>query len=264
MSEAVFEFSASGMTPLPPQQLYPLPTLVSDSWLVTEGLTVSWEKHVERFFRSVLGETEIPRDTLKAFVHEVHARTPDAGRWFPRVEVVSHPEGHRLRYRHRRAPESQATAVLARAPHDPRTRPRVKGPDLEELLALRTAVAPSGATEAIIVDAQDRIVEGAYSTVMVWPAHTDRVCVIDPTLPRLPSVTEAVLVEIARTQGVEVGETLTSVDELQDAEVWVVSALHGVRLATAFIEGPGLNTDPERSARWRALWHQAARPPTLP
>ena len=264
MSEAVFEFSASGMTPLPPQQLDPLPTLVSDSWLVTEGLTVSWEKHVERFSRSVRGETTIPGDTLRAFVDEVQARTPDAGRWFPRVEVVSHPEGHRLRYRHRQAPESQATAVLARAPHDPRTRPRVKGPDLEELLALRAAVAPSGATEAIIVDAQDRIVEGAYSTVMVWPADTDRVCVIDPTLPRLPSVTEAVLVDIARTQEVEVGETLPRVDELQDAEVWVVSALHGIRLATAFIEGPELNTDLERSARWQALWHQAARPPALP
>jgi hypothetical protein len=72
-----------------------------------------------------------------------------------------------------------------------------------------------------------------------------------------------VLVDIARAEGVKVGEMRPRVDELQDAEVWVVSALHGIRLATAFIGGPDLNTHPERSARWRALWHQAARPPTL-
>lgn len=263
MSEAVFEFTDSGFAPVPEEEVSAYRTLVSDSWLVTDGRTVAWDHHVHRFFASVLSETKVDQETLRAFIAEVHARTPHTGRWFPRVEVVSHSEGERLRYRHRSAPRAEATAILARAPHDPRTRPLVKGPDLTKLLALRGAVAPNGATEAIIVDAKDRIIEGAYSTVLVWPADTAELVVITPSIPRLPSVTEAVLLNIARDQGVKIREDLLSVSDLENAEVWVVSALHGIRLATAFVDGPALNSTPERSAQWQEWWHRCAQPPGL-
>ncbi len=263
MSEAVYEFSASGFAPVPEEEVSTHRTLVSDSWLVTDGCTVAWDQHLARFSASVLSETNVDQETLNAFIAEVHAHTPHTGRWFPRVEVVSHSDKERLHYRHRSAPKAEPTAILARAPYDPRTRPLVKGPDLTELLALRGAVAPSGATEAIIVDANDRVVEGAYSTVVVWPADADELVVIERSIPRLPSVTEAVLLNIARDQGVEVREELLSVSDLKNAEVWVVSALHGIRLATAFVDGPALDRTPERSSQWQEWWLRRAQPPAL-
>ena len=263
MSEAVFEFTASGFHPVPENEASSVTTLVSDSWLVNEGRVVAWEKHQQRFLDSVLRATSFSADMLSDFLHDVHARNPPSGRWFPRIEAVTDSGRARLRYRHRTAPEPQSTAVLARAPHDPRTQPLVKGPDLEDLLALREAVAPSGATEAIIVDSQDRLAEGAYSTLLVWPADGDHLVVIAPEIARLPSVTETVLTETAEAQGVEVRPHVLRVADLEDAEVWVVSALHGIRLATDFVEGPRLNTTPDRSARWQQFWRDRAQHPTL-
>ena len=184
---------------------------------------------------------------------------PTEGSWFPRIEAVDTPGGATLRYRERPAPPWSSEVVIARAPNDPRRFPHTKGPDLEALLALRTQVAPLGATEAIITTADDLLVEGAYSSLMIWLAGNDFPTVIPPTTPHLPGITEAVLTDYARSAGIPVAAEDVSVSNLEGAEVWILSALQGIRVATGFVEGPPLSMVPGRQEFWQEAWWSGAK-----
>ena len=184
---------------------------------------------------------------------------PAEGSWFPRIEAVETPGGATLRYRERPAPPWSSEVVIARAPHDPRRLPHTKGPDLEALLALRTQVAPVGATEAIITTADDLLVEGAYSSLMIWRAGHDYPPVIPPATPHLPCITEAVLTDYSRSAGIPIVAEDLSVSTLEGAEVWILSALHGIRVATAFVEGPSLGMVPGRRELWQEHWLSLAQ-----
>jgi branched-subunit amino acid aminotransferase/4-amino-4-deoxychorismate lyase len=95
--------------------------------------------------------------------------------------------------------------------------------------------------------------------VLVWPAHTGSLVITPSHLPRIPSITEAVLLGIARSTGVEVLEQTLLVSDLEDAEVWIISALQGIRLATAIVDGPGLRTDAARRDQWQSEWWNQAK-----
>ena len=233
---------------------------MADSFRVEDGQVVAPERHLERFSDSVLSNTDLIPDRLHAFLSALVSAIPDEGSWFPRIEAVETPGGATLRYRERPAPPWSSEVVIARAQHDPRRFPHTKGPDLEALLALRTQVAPLGATEAIITTADDLLVEGAYSSLMIWRAGNDHPTVIPPTTPHLPGITEAVLADYARSAGIPVVAEDVSVSDLEGAEVWILSALHGIRVATAFVEGPSLGMVPGRRELWQEHWLSLAQP----
>ncbi len=234
-------------------------TLVADSWRVDDAQAVALPRHEARFAASAraLG---IDESTLRVFCSQVRAQIPATGSWFPRIELVHTPGGPTLRYRERVAPALSTEVVLAVAETDPRTNPLTKGPDLEALLALRASVGSLGATEALIVAPDGTLVEGAYSTLMVWPDDTDALVVVPSDVPRIPSITESVLVDRAKGLGIEVLERRLSLDDLDRAEVWVVSALHGIRRTTSLIDGPELRRDPGKRNEWQAAWWGEARP----
>jgi len=71
-------------------------------------------------------------------------------------------------------------------------------------------------------------------------------------------VTEAVLFEVASADSVDVIERDLLVSDLEGAEVWSLSALHGIRVATRFVEGPELAQDTDRRALWQGLWRARA------
>jgi branched-subunit amino acid aminotransferase/4-amino-4-deoxychorismate lyase len=173
------------------------------------------------------------------------------------VEAIWHERGPQLRYHQRSAPPWSSQVIVARAPHDPRRTPRVKGPDLEALLKLRDHVAPLGAGEALIVNSEDALSEGAYSTVMVWSLGGKQLHIV-PHGGRLPSITERLLISLAIEQGIPVMERAISVSALEGSDVWIVSALHGIRQAMAFVDGPPLATDTSRRDLWQARWRALA------
>jgi branched-subunit amino acid aminotransferase/4-amino-4-deoxychorismate lyase len=121
-------------------------------------------------------------------------------------------------------------------------------------------VAPLGATEAIITTADDLLVEGAYSSLMIWRAGHDYPTVIPPTTPHLPGITEAVLTDYARGAGIPVAAEDVSVSDLEGAEVWILSALQGIRVATEFVDGPPLGSVPGRRELWQDHWLSLAQP----
>ncbi len=242
--------------------MYELETLVADSFLVDQGKIIALEKHLRRFRNSVKSFTEVDIHRLDKFEQTLPSMLPREGAWFPRIEAVATTNGTALRYRQRPSPKREGEVVVARAPRDPRKFPSIKGPDLAELMRLRRDVAKLGAGEAIITTDQDLLVEGAYSSLAIWLSGESELTMIPDQTAHLPGVTEAVIQELAEMQGVSVKKMDLSVSDLKDAEVWILSSLHGIRVAQTFIDGPQLKIVNGRRERWQNLWKSCAK--TLP
>jgi branched-subunit amino acid aminotransferase/4-amino-4-deoxychorismate lyase len=216
---------------------------VADSWLTADGSAVAIDRHFDRFMASVHACDS--RVDVGAFTEAVRGALPDSGRWFPRIEAIGDAGELTLRLLVRVAPEPSTEVTLATASHDPRSEPFVKGPDLSALGALRTEL---GAGEAIIVD-NGFVAEGAWSSIVWW--LNDTLHCVDPSIARLPGVTEQVIRDFARQLGSTVVPSRVRPEELNGAEVWVLSALHGIRVATEWRDGPTLHIEPGRAEFWR-------------
>lgn len=260
MSHALYQFSSGELRPIDWCDPRAGETLVADSWLVRDGRVVALDQHLERFRTSVGATTALEETAVEAFLRSVLHQLEGSGLWFPRIEAVATPGGPILRYRHRSAPEITSQVILATTADDPRKTPLVKGPDLDALLRLRSSVTPLGASEAIMVDNLGAVVEGAYSTIVAWLGDQEAIAIVPRSTPRLPSITEHVVEEIAQQQGIPVYETTLRPEALENATVWVLSALHGIRQATRWIKGPVLNPDLTRRDRWQRLWQERAQP----
>ena len=214
--------------------------VTADSWLVNDGRVLAIGLHRERFLDNAPGAESFWDAAIDAI--------PKHGDWFPRVE--QHSNG-RLVFRLRTAPERQRTAVLATwNGRDPRTQPRVKGPDLEAMLRIRSAVQPLGASEAVILSEDGLVVEGAYSGLLWW--RGDILCGPPADLPRVNSVTARSALTLATALGLDTHEEAVTPGELDGTELWALSALHGIRIATAWVDGPELAEQPGRLAAWCA------------
>ena len=215
---------------------------VADSWLVVDGTAVTMDRHINRFQSSV--SPLMPDTDLSLFVRDITALIPPTGRWFPRVEAIDYGDGTLLRFHLREAPEPLTEVILATSTHDPRTDPAVKGPDLERLGALRREF---DCGEAVILS-DGNIAEGAWSSVVWW--SDDTLHIVSPDIARLPSVTERAIRDHAAIIGAPVIESTIRPEELNGCEVWTLSALHGIRVATEWRDGPTLHREPGRAEYW--------------
>jgi branched-subunit amino acid aminotransferase/4-amino-4-deoxychorismate lyase len=220
--------------------------LVADSWRVENGRTLAVNLHRARLAAGAERQGHpLPDRLWDAAI----ARIPQEGHWFPRIDLLENQGGARWVLRMRPAPERAASAILATASADPRTEPATKGPDLAALTALRTSVQTRGATEAVILSPDGHIVDGTTSAVLWWDA--DALCLPDPTLLRTDSVTAAVVQTLATAVGIDVLHERRTPAELDQHEIWTVSALHGIRIVTAWIDGPAPAQVPGRLRLWR-------------
>jgi len=232
--------------------------LVADSWLVLDGAVRALDVHRDRFVSSVAAAGLA--DDADAFWDAVVDRLPRDGAWFPRVELVRPGGSDRpeLRARLRPAPERTRSVRVATAGHDPRTTPWVKGPDLGALAGLRADAAARGAEEAVILSPEGHVVEGAWSSLVWW--RGDSLCTPADDLPRLPGVTSRTVLTLAAVLGVDVLHDRTTPDELDGAEVWSLSALHGARIVTGWVDGPATAEQPGRLAVWQGRLDALRRP----
>jgi len=231
---------------------------VADSWLVSEGRTLALELHRSRFLDSIARSRYNETDPV-AFWDAALALVPREGDWFPRVELQSRGGAPLFVFRLRSAPARGLTAVLAsHAGADPRTSPTVKGPDLEAMLRLRTEAQEKGADEAVILSPDGYVVEGAYSAIVWWRGAI--LCAASPDLERVDSVTARSLLGMAAALGVETYEESVTPTELDGCEVWALSALHGPRIITRWVDGPSLAALPGRLDLWRTRLAVLRRP----
>jgi branched-subunit amino acid aminotransferase/4-amino-4-deoxychorismate lyase len=219
--------------------------LVADSWLVDAGAVRAAGAHWARFGESCRVHG-VDLSELARFRAAATAAVPSTGRWFPRVELSAGG----LALRIRPAPPSAADArVLVAAPGDPRRCPRRKGPDLALLLVLRARARAAGADELLLCDGAGALREGALSSLLWWE---DGALWTTPGEHTLPGVTRALLLDAARRRGVDVRVRSPLPQELAGREVWLTSALHGIRVVGAWLEPAQAAGPPERAGTWRA------------
>jgi branched-subunit amino acid aminotransferase/4-amino-4-deoxychorismate lyase len=222
--------------------------LAADSWLVVDGRVRAVDRHWARF-SATCREHGITPEALTAFRARVEREMPAGGRWFPRIELREDGE---LAVVVRPGPPREPTVVawIADVP-DPRRSPRRKGPDLDRLAALRERAAADGAGEAVLTDDGGRLLEGAFTSLLWWEGET--LCVVPDDAPILPGVTRALLIEIAGARGTPVERRRPAPEELEDRETWLVSALHGIRTVTLWVDGPQAGAASQAAAWQRAL-----------
>jgi branched-subunit amino acid aminotransferase/4-amino-4-deoxychorismate lyase len=226
---------------------------VTESWLVEDGRARGLDRHWARFARGC-AEAGIDAGAPRAAVE--HA-LPVAGRWFPRVEVRTDGD---LRLAVRPAPPRQPDVVawIADRP-DPRRVPRRKGPDLDRLGALRAEAARHGAGEAVIADAGGRLIEGAYTSLLWW--EDEALCAVPDDAPILDGVTRALLLGLAAAEGLEVRMRRPAPADLDGREVWLTSALHGIRAVTGWVAAVApVAGAPRRAPAWQARLEALAAP----
>jgi branched-subunit amino acid aminotransferase/4-amino-4-deoxychorismate lyase len=198
----------------------------------------------------VAAETSIDADEANTFWHTAVAELPRTGDWFPRFDAIRTAAGDRLVLRIRSAPPLGASVRVASvAGPDPRTRPAVKGPDLDRLLAIRAEAAADGVDEPVILSPAGHIVDGVTSAVLWW--RGDRLLAPSASLSRVDSVTAKSVRLIASATGTTTGEEFASPSDLAGCEVWVVNALHGIRVVTSWSGAPALARNPRRAALWQ-------------
>ena len=218
--------------------------LAADSWLLDEGYERAAGAHWARFAGSCL-RLGVRRDQLASFRSAAGAALPPEGRWFPRIELTQAGLALRLR---RAPPLAREARVLVGAPGDPRTQPRVKGPDLGLLGGLREQARAAGADELLLCDAEGRLLEGALSSLLWWE---DGALCTTPDESALPGVTRMLLLRIAGERGVEVRRRAPAPAELVACETWLTSALHGIRTVSAWVAPRQAAGAPARAAQWR-------------
>ena len=244
--DTLLRWDGQALGPAPGDDAPPTPPtlLVADSWLVDEGYERAAGAHWDRFGASC-AEAGADRDDLRRFAAAARAALPLDGRWFPRVELTD--AGLALRIRRAPPPVREARVVVGAA-GDPRHCPRRKGPDLALLARLRASAHPRGGDELLLCDETGGLLEGALSSLLWW--EDDALCTT-PAERTLPGVTRGLLLAIAAQRGVEVRVRAPQPAELAGLETWLTSALHGIRVVTAWVDPRQAVGAAARAPQWR-------------
>ena len=253
-------YFASGDWVDPPSPSHSLEVVAADSFVVDQGKTIGYDRHLSRFAEAIADAGFSLDAELAEFISRCEMWIPREGRWFPRFDLVTSPEGHFFRYHHRLAPAQQDSASLIVAPSDTRLVPHRKGPDLERMGDLRWWAYSKGAQEALILSPEGILVEGAYSAIAVIDHGRNEFAITPKSFPRIPSVTEGVVLTLADEAGLGVVEDTHTISQFEGKEVWVLSALHGIRIATEIVDGPTLVTNDSLRNQLQTALENLAQP----
>ena len=103
----------------------------------------------------------------------------------------------------------------------------------------------------MLADGDGRLLEGAFTSLLWWEGET--LCAVPDDAPILPGITRALLLELARDRGTPVAQRRPRPQELADRETWLVSALHGIRVVTAWANGGPPAGGAPRAGGWQRL-----------
>ena len=218
---------------------------VADSWLVEEGRSLGANAHFERFSDWVRQSSTVSDDEISAFISAVRSKIPVEGKWFPRLELHSETEApNQLFLRLRESPELQKTITLWTYPEtDPRTNPKIKGPDLSLCQQMRRRAAIHGADEAVLLNSEGFVAEGALSSLIWW--RDDVLCAPGDNIAWLPSVTRDLVLATANQMGKKIRFEAARPADLVGLEIWALSSLHGIRAVTEWVNLGGPVGKPE-------------------
>ncbi len=234
MTNQLLQFSSTGFHEVPPTLDTKL--AIADSWLVEDGRCRSLAAHFERFRNWTQIQSPTAVDQLDSFFESVIEAIPSEGRWFPRIELHGEKDpAQQLHLRLREAPEQLGFATLwTYTEPDPRENAQIKGPDLSLGMQLRRRANIMGADEAVILDSDGFICEGALSALVWW--RDDVLCAPNHETPWLDSITRREVFAIAEQMGLSVRTERVKPADLVQTEVWMLSSLQAIRPVTNWLE----------------------------
>ena len=259
MSEtAIYRWHDGKLDPLEYCDMSEVSVAAADSWLVTDGTVLALDLHRSRFLGAI-DWALFPALDQEGFWDAAIAAIPRTGDWFPRVELQLRQGAPLLVFRLRSAPErNRSLRVATHRGADPRTAPLVKGPDTAALLRVRTEAQARGADEAVILSPDGYVIEGAYSSLLWWRGAI--LCAPSLELERVDSVTARSVVTLATALGVDVYYESVTPAELDGVELWALSALQGIRIVVAWVDGPSTAEEPGRLGTWRIRLDRLRKP----
>lgn len=231
-----FQFRAGVLIPVHEASALDVQLEVADSWLVEDGKCRSLQAHLDRFSKWVSQISPTCEPSLGEFFTRVIETIPSTGRWFPRIEFHAEAETpHHLYLRLREAPDQLGEVILWTLPEpDPRLSPTVKGPDLSLGMQMRRNAKMHGADEAVILDADGYVLEGALSSLVWWRGET--LCSSSESQPWLPSVTRDEVFSIAKQMGYATKTEKVRPSDLVGLEIWALSSLQGIRVVSDWLD----------------------------
>lgn len=205
-----------------------------DSFLVCDGRAIRPDLHRARFGAGYPSLDAVPR----------------TGEWFPRITDAGVDV--------RPAPPLRRTTTLwIPGIEDPRTTPRVKGPDLPMLVELRAQAHVHGADDALL-HANGYALEAANAALLVfdgrdWFQAPESQILASTTVT---AVVEAGLLPAPRRRAIPLAE-------LKKSPALVASALHGFTPVVAWVHDgqtiPAPAVELDAAALNAALWQYAER-----
>ena len=234
-AEQLYAFESGRLNEVSADDLLVGQLAVADSWLVEDGRARSLSEHYERFQNWV--QAICDRKDVTDFCIAVTGLIPREGRWFPRIELLSNENTGetQLVFRLREAPDQiESMTLWSYSEPDPRVNPLVKGPDLSLGMQMRRAAQMHGADEAVILNTDGYILEGALSAI-VW-FRDDVLCAPGNDLDWIPSITRKEVFAIAEQMGLVTRTEKVKPADLVDLEIWGLSSLHGIRPVDEWVD----------------------------
>lgn len=229
---------------------------VVDSYLLDDGKVVGWREHEGRFLAMAVAAGAEER-AVAAFLAQLRRELPRRGRWFPKI-IFDSVSGE-LDVDVRPAPRLRTESTLwLPATEDPRVAPRVKGPDLPVLAALRAQAQELGADDAVL-HRSGEVSEAAHGTLLLFDGAGGGE-------PFVPGAGQEVLesVTLRRTMAAP-DRRRVPVVELPEYAAWLGSALHGWSPVTQWVLANGERRQarpaPPTKACNAAIWEAAETAP---
>lgn len=227
--------------------------VLADSFLVDlrDGVPVAHglDLHQARFREDLkqLGYAEDATAFWEEGIRRICAFALAEGPSFPRFECWASASGLRLHLSLRHAPArtDSISMAVAESPVDS-SAAKLKGPNIARYAEL---IREHG-SEVLLTNPDGIALEGTTTSLMWWEHNT--LMTVSPEHARVTSVTEALVLEIARELRIPTGFASRSPEELCTCELWAVNSLHGIR--------PVTQKDSDRLRQFRAQYAARARP----
>lgn len=246
----------------PPQETE---LLVADSWRVTNGSSWGLEDHVQRFFTGLAAQSPRGRQfhdiDPALFAHALGQKLWQVSQddpnleLFPRISVEPYEDAWRIVLLVRPAPEPRLTTSLWIPEYtDPRTRPKVKGPDIG---LMRELVAEVASDDVVLHDGTN-VRETTTGGLLVWDGPDE--LVVCRAAQQLASISVQRIVRHARSHDIAVTTRSVTLQEIATGEypVWFANTLHGISPVTTISSATGQRpvVDHPNVAQWQASWWQ--------
>ncbi len=245
-------------TPVPDTEI-----LVADSWRMHRGEVWGLTNHLDRFATGMQAQTDrigpVARlapghfeSALRRRLQHTAAQHP-ATDLFPRISFEAGADGLRLVLLIRPAPPVRTSTSLWIPHHtDPRTRPTVKGPDID-LMRRLVAEAP---TDDVVLHDGTNVIEATTGALLIWQRPDELVLCQAPQ--QLASISAQRIANFAKSQSLAVTHRPVTIQQIASGEypVWFANTLHGISPVTTIAGGTGeklLDAHPD-AARWQAAW----------